>query len=70
MSTEFEILNGMLTGIVSSLFIGKSEEIEEQMRANLASLSLPISCDWVKVEGKQILEQSLRKLGLGYIATN
>ena len=67
---EFEILNEILTGTVSSLFRGKCKEIEEQMRASLTSLPPPNSSDWVKVEGKQKLEQSLRKLKLDYTATN
>ena len=67
---EFEILNEILTGTVSSLFRGKCKEIEEQMRASLTCLPPPNSSDWVKVEGKQKLEQSLRKLKLDYTATN
>ena len=67
---EFEILNEILTGTVSSLFRGKCKEIEEQMRASLTSLPPPNSSDWVKVEGKQKLEQSLRKLKIDYTATN
>ena len=40
------------------------------MRASLTSLPPPNSSDWVKVEGKQKLDQSLRKLKLDYTATN
>ena len=67
---EYEILNDILTGTVSSLFRGKFKEIQETMRASLTSLPPPNSSDWVKVEGKQKLEQSLRKLKLDYMATN
>ena len=63
-------MNDILTGTVSSLFRGKFKEIQETMRASLTSLPPPNSSDWVKVEGKQKLEQSLRKLKLDYMATN
>ena len=67
---ELEILNEILTGTISLLFRGKWKEIEEQIRASLAYLPPPSISDWIKVEGKHKLDQSLRKLGLDYMSTN
>ena len=67
---EFDILNDILTTTVGALFQGVTPAVEEEMRMSMTSLLPANSMDWVKMEGKIKLEQSMRRLGIDQNATN
>jgi hypothetical protein len=68
---EYDIINDLLSSTVGQLFSRERRQLEEEVSKSIAASSpgVPSSVTWVKVEGKQKLDQAMMRLRIDHSTT-